>query len=186
MNSSSHSRKLAFLSFALSLLLLSGGPGASGQAKERDGSNLSSPPQMNATYASRDARRCRSLGRPPNPGEASVLVQCTMEVANSIGVRLMQNVRVEMSAPRDFQPDADGRLQDLDARAPIIPLIGSATLYFCNSVAFGLYHAGTNCSITPMQQVPGRCWKTNFGDWKCSLDEPTANSRTGQPGPTTY
>jgi hypothetical protein len=109
-----------------------------------------------------------------------------MEVANSIGVRLMQNVSVKMSEPRRFQPDVDGRLQEIDAQAPIIPLIGRSMSYYCNSVAFGLYHAGTNCTVSPMPQSPGRCWKTTFGDWKCSLDGPTTDSRSGQPGPMTY
>lgn len=178
--------KMTIFSCALSFLAFSGYTGAGGQTVSSDGNSLSGPARMNATYAARDPRRCSSVIARPNQGQAAVLIQCTMEVAGSIGVRLMQNVRVEMSAPRDFQPDLDGRLKDLDARAPIIPVIGSAMSYYCSSVAFGLYHAGTNCAVSPMPQTPGRCWKTTFGDWKCSLDGPTSDPRTGQPGPTTY
>jgi hypothetical protein len=109
-----------------------------------------------------------------------------MEVATSIGARLMQNVNVQLGAPRAFQPDTDGKLQQIDIQAPVFPLTGSMTAYMCNSVAFGLYHAGSNCTVTPMQQGAGVCWRTTFGDWKCNLAGPTPDERTGQPGPTTY
>jgi hypothetical protein len=123
---------------------------------------------------------------PPNQAQAAALIQCTMEVATTIGVRLKQNVKVEMSAPRSFQPELDDRLQEIDAQAPIYPLSGSMTEYFCSSVAYGLYHAGSNCTVSPMLQGAGKCWKTTFGDWKCNMEGPTPNERSGQPGPTTY
>ena len=161
-------------------------PGPLSAPAQRDGTDLSGPPQMDATYASRDPRKCRSVIAPPNQAQAAALIQCTMEVATSIGARLMQNVNVQFGAPRNFQPETDSRLKEIDAQAPILPLTGRAMSYFCSSVAFGLYHAGTNCTVTPMPQANGRCWRTTFGDWKCSLDEPIADSRSGQAGPTTY
>ena len=180
-------RNLALGVLVFSFLAVSGLLSSGGQAQAQSyGSDLSGPPQMNATYAARDPRRCTSLASPPNQEQAAVLIQCTMEVGTSIGVRLMQNVSVQLGAPRKFQPETDSRLQEIDAQAPIFTLTGSAMSYFCSSVAFGLYHAGTNCTVTPMPQVNGRCWRTTFGDWKCSLDEPTADSRSGQPGPITY
>jgi len=174
------------LAFAVLVFSIFAIPGPMSAPAQSDGSDLSGPPQMNATYASRDPRKCTSVIAPPNQAQAAALVQCTMEVATSIGARLMQNVNVQIGAPRSFDPETDSRLKEIDAQAPILPLTGRAMSYFCSSVAFGLYHAGTNCAVTPMPQVNGRCWRTTFGDWKCSLDEPTANSRSGQPGPTTY
>jgi hypothetical protein len=172
---------------ALAVLAFSPSPRAQSQDPSRDGgAGLSGPPQINQTYASRDARRCVSLTTPPNQAQAAALIQCTMEVANTIGVKLMQNVNIQIGAPRAFQPDTDGTLKDIDIQAPIFPLSGSATAYFCNSVAYGLYHPGSNCTVTPMQQAAGVCWRTTFGDWKCNLSGPTPASRDLQPGPVTY
>jgi len=176
-------RNLALSVLVIGIFAFPGPLSAPAQSERTD---LSGPPQLDATYASRDPRKCKSVIAPPNPVQAAALVQCTMEVATSIGARLMQNVSVQFGTPRHFQPETDSRLRDIDAQAPIFPLIGRAMSYFCSSVAFGLYHAGTNCAVTPMPQANGRCWRTTFGDWKCSLDEPTTDSRSGQPGPTTY
>ena len=149
------------------------------------GSELSGPPKMSDKWGTRLPRECSQVTSPPSAAQAVALVQCTMEAESRDMVILIQDVKVQMGAPRAFGEAADTGLQDLDVSAKILPLRGSQTMYQCGEVRF--YGKGTQCSAFPYPKSEGRCWKTKFGDWKCNLaGGPGAQQLTKQPGPTTY
>jgi hypothetical protein len=108
-----------------------------------------------------------------------------MEADRPTGLFLMQEVRVEMGKPRSYDVQIDGELQEIDPSAQVFPLAGSLKQFWCSPVGVG-YPAGANCTVSPMPQALGKCWKTTFGDWKCNLAGPAPNQRTGFPGPTVY
>ena len=178
--------KVALCSLALILLAFSGKVGASGAgAGQNDGSELSGPPQINATYQTRDPRICKALTTPPTQGQAAALIQCTMEHDRPTGLFLMQEVHVDVGVPRSYAGNVDRDLEEIDITAPIYPLSGSLKVYWCNPVGLG-NPAGGNCQVSPTPVAVGKCWKTTFGDWKCNLLGPVPASRSGQPGPTAY
>ncbi len=178
--------KLALYALALCLLALSGYTVASGQDADRDdGVDLSGPPQINATYQARDPRICKAVLAPPTRGQASALVQCTMDADRPTGLWLMQDVRVAIGAPRRYEPQTDSNLAEIDMGAPIIPLSGSLTVFWCSPIG-GTTAAGSGCSVSPTPFAVGKCWRTTFGDWKCNLQGPAPASRSGLPGPLTY
>jgi hypothetical protein len=179
-------RNLALFVLAFGTLTLFGFAGPVGQqAGQDDGAALSGPPQLNATYQAREPRLCKALLTPPSPWQARVLVQCTMEADRPTGLFLMQNVRVEIGAPRSYEPAIDSNLAEIDMTAPIVPLVGSLTVYWCSPPS-ALTPAGSGCTVSPTPVAAGKCWRTKFGDWKCNLLGPAPDSRSGLPGPMTY
>jgi hypothetical protein len=179
-------RKLALFTCALSFLAISGSLVAGGAAAgQKDGSELSGPPQMNANYQAREPRLCKPQTAPPNQAQAAVLVQCTMDQDRPTGLFLMQDVVVQIGAPRSYQPETDSNLAEINMGAQIYPLIGSLTVYWCSPVG-GTTPAGRGCMVSPTPYAVGKCWKTTYGDWKCNLLGPAPSSRSGLPGPTDY
>jgi hypothetical protein len=186
MSKSSSTRNLALCSCALGFAAFAGSLSAGSEGLgENDGSDLSGPPQINLSYQAREPRLCKSLTTPPSQAQAAVLVQCTMDQDRATGLFLMQEVMVQIGTPRSYVVDTDGELQAIDTTAPVYPLAGSLKTYWCSPVGVG-YPAGKNCTLMPIPQAIGKCWRTTFGDWKCNLIGPTPNQRTGMPGPTTY
>jgi hypothetical protein len=186
MSLSTHTRNLSMGLFALGLLGISAQPGAIGQAAGQGGRNeLSGPPEFNVQYQARNPRRCKALTAPPQLDQLVAAVQCQMEADRPTGLFLMQEVRVEMGKPRSYDVQIDGELQEIDPSAQVFPLAGSLKQFWCSPVGVG-YPAGANCTVSPMPQALGKCWKTTFGDWKCNLAGPAPNQRTGFPGPTVY
>jgi len=184
-----HMRKLALCTCALSFLAFSGSLVArSAAAGQNDGSELSGPPQVNPTYQTRDARHCKPLTTPPNPAQAAALIQCAIETDYIIGLRLLQDVKIEVSASRSYQPKLDSYLKEIDISAPIYPVAGSLTWYECSPVEGpdAMYKPGKSCTVSTMPQGNGKCWKTISGDWKCNLLGPTKEPKVGLPGPATY
>jgi hypothetical protein len=170
---------LALGTCAISLNQIAGGQ------RPGDGSELSGPPTMNLNYKARNPRLCKPVNAPPTPGQAAVLIQCTMDQDRATGLFLIQEVNIAMSRPRAYNGDTDSNLPEIDINAPIFPLSGSLKVFWCSTIGVG-YPAGRNCQMTPTPMAMGSCWKTTFGDWKCNLIGPAPNSRKELPGPTDY
>ena len=71
-------------------------------------------------------------------------------------------------------------MHDVDPSEPVYPIRGSYLMYQCSNIAPGhpwqsVYAAGKNCTIYDHKQAVGSCWKTTFGDWKCTMGDPNAN-----------
>jgi len=183
---SSPARRLAFGLLSLGVLTFSVNLSAGGKgAGQTDGRELSGPPQLSATYQAREPRLCKALTTPPNQAQAAVLVQCTMDQDRPTGLFLMQDVKVGMGQARSYQPETDSDLKEIDTNAPIYPLSGSLTVFWCSPIT-AQTPAGRGCIVSPTPSALGKCWKTTFGDWKCNLIGPAPNSRSGLPGPTAY
>ena len=181
---SRRSTRLTLSAFAFGFVAFSASLGARGQGPG-DGSELSGPAQMNLVYQARNPRLCKPVSAPPSPGQAAVLIQCTMDQDRATGLFLMQEVNIVMSQPRAFNGDTDSNLPEIDMSAPVFPLSGSLKVSWCSPIGVG-YPAGRNCQVMPTPMAMGSCWKTTFGDWKCNLIGPAPDSRKALPGPTDY
>lgn len=110
-----------------------------------------------------------------------------MEYESSQLVAPVQEVKVEVGGPRPFVAE-DSAFREIDPSAKVYPIRGSDILYKCGPVIEDVLHnGGKNCSYFLQAKAEGRCWKTKFGDWRCSL----AGGGNGthilnQPGPTSY
>lgn len=71
---------------------------------------------------------------------------------------------------------------------PIYPIRGSYTQYMCTKEypeRGTLYNIGKNCNRSENRNATGSCYKTTFGDWRCSMFDinQTSDDRTFQIAP---
>jgi hypothetical protein len=185
MLSASRARNTALLLVAIATTCLTAcKSGAAEAANAGSTSDISGPPTMNAAYGTRNARVCAKVTTRPDVATAIALVQCAREGIFSNSLWLTSEIQLEIGAPRAVTT-TDTDINDLDASAKIYPLRGQGINWSCGLVS--TYGAGTNCQKWPA--VPGqigRCWHTNFGDWKCNMNVGGQQWVVKQPGPTTY
>jgi hypothetical protein len=169
--------------FALTLLTPFGCKSAGGEGT--GGSSVSAPVQINTSFKTRDPRQCTGFTAQPSPAQAALLVQCTMDTKSNQYINLIQNVKVQMASSRAFLMSSDSYLTEVDTASKVIPIRGSLTAYGC-STANPVTPAGKNCQSYDIPSGSGMCWKTTFGDWKCSLGGANANIRYQVAGPTAF
>jgi len=148
-------------------------------------SGVSGPVKANTDFATRDPRQCTGFTAQPSVAAATILIQCTMDGKSTGYINLIQNVTVQLAAPRAFIYTSDSFLNEIDTKAPVIPLRGSLTAYGC-STANTVTVAGKNCESYEIPAGTGRCWKTTFGDWKCSMGGANANPGHMVAGPKAF
>jgi hypothetical protein len=183
MNLKNNLRPIALSVFVLTLLTPLGCKSADGEGAGSSG--VSVPVHVNTDFATRDPRQCTGFTAQPSVADATTLVQCTMDGKSSGYINLIQNVTVQLGSPRAFIYTTDSFLNEIDTKAQVIPVRGSLTAYGC-SFANSVTVAGKNCESYDIPAGTGRCWKTNFGDWKCSLGGANANARRMIAGPTAF
>jgi hypothetical protein len=176
-------RQAALCFFALTLLTPLGCRSANGEGAGQHGA--SAQVQVNTDFATRDPRQCKGYTAQPSVAAATVLIQCTMDGKSSGYINLIQNVTVQLAPARAFIYRSDSFLNEIDTKANVIPLRGSLTAYGC-STANTVTVAGKNCESYDIPAGTGRCWKTTFGDWKCSMGGANANARRMIAGPTSF
>jgi hypothetical protein len=178
-------RNVAFCVSAFTFLSLFGCNSAGGQGS---GSTLSGPVTILAAYQSRAPRTCTSVTSPPSVSQAAVMVQCQMDALSAFGVGLVQDVKIEIGKSRPFLYSSDAGLSGVDLTAAVYPLRGSYTAYLCNTIS-NMAVPGQSCTISPVPQAVGWCWKTSFGDYKCKLQGAPGGSLPKSsfgPAPQTY
>lgn len=185
MNLMLHVRKLAFCVLAFTLFTAVGCKSADGQGTGQGGASISEPLKMLPEYNTRAPRTCAKVTSPPSAAQAAALVQCTMDSLSATGLGLIQDVKLEMGAPRPFVYYTDAGLAGVDLNAKIYPLRGSYTGYFCTLSSASLNPGGQNCLKSAVPAAQGWCWKSSFGDWSCKL-QGGAPEMINSVGPKTF
>ena len=73
---------------------------------------------------------------------------------------------------------------DQDPNGRVYALRGSLKQYLCHKVQHGEFeNAGKNCALTPKTSTTGKCYRTTFGDWTCSMNALEVLQIGGQPPP---
>lgn len=135
-----------------------------------------------AKFNTRDAKTCPSTKEPVkgaiSVAQASQYVACTLEETHGYGeLRLIENIKLEIGSPRPYNANND-LMSEIDISKPVYPLRGTYTVYTC------YLPAGKNCRSYDVTNGTGACWKTSFGDWKCSIAGTNfTNQKSHQPGP---
>jgi len=176
-------RRFALCLFAITILTPFGCKSAEGAGA--GGADISGPLTMLPDYNTRAPRTCTKVISPPSAGQAAVMVQCTMDSLSATGLSLVQDVKLDLGAPRAFVYYSDAGLAGVDLNAKVYPLRGSYTAYFCTLSSASLNPGGQNClkSVVPVSQ--GWCWKSSFGDWACKL-QGGAPDQVVSVGPKTF
>jgi hypothetical protein len=177
MGCSARTSLLAHCLFALTLLSplgcnADGQPGGSGIA-----GSISGPLAMLPEYQARAPRTCATVNKPPSAAQATLLVQCTMDVVTPGGLGLVQDIQLEMGKSRQFVYQTDAGLAGID-----LPLRGTYTMNNCHLID-NMNPVGKSCLRTVVQQAVGWCWKTSFGDYKCKMEGAPGGSVKTDVGP---
>jgi hypothetical protein len=142
--------------------------------------------QLSSRFGSRPPRACPVVSSPPTAAQAAMLVQCTMDYETPQQARLVQDVTVQLSSPRNLT-NSDGWPR-IDVRFPVLDLTANATVYLCGPVLEAVMHnTGSNCDRYQFQRAAGVCWKTIDGSYRCQINAglPTNPMRSQAP-PTAY
>jgi hypothetical protein len=151
------------------------------------GSQISGPLAMLPEYQAREPRKCSTVKTPPSVSQAAIMVQCSMDGLAPTGLTLIQDVKIEMGSPRPFVYRTDAGLAGIDLNAQVYPLRGSYTNYSCLKVGAPLVPPGHSCIRSAIPESMGWCWKSSFGDFKCTMHGgATPKMEQGMPAPTTY
>jgi len=178
-------RPVALCFFAFTLLTPLGCKSSGGAGPTGSAAGISGPLTILPEYDSRAPRTCANVTSPPSAELAAVLVQCTMDGLGATGLALTQDVKLEMGSPRPFVYNTDAGLAGIDMNAPVYPLRGSYTSYFCRKWGGSLVPIGQNCAVSAVPSAQGWCWKTTFGDWSCKMQGGSPQTTAG-PGPKTF
>jgi hypothetical protein len=137
-----------------------------------------------AKFNARDPRGCvstKASGKgPPSVKIVTDALFCTHESASSSTLYLIEDVKVDVSTkgrPHNRNTDI---MSEIDIDVPVYPIRGSYVKYQCSPVSDYMKNAGKNCNIYRQPQASGSCYKTTFGDWKCSMID--LRNNTQEPG----
>ena len=148
-------------------------------AAQGGGAALSGPPTMNAQWKTRNPRKCSPVKHLPSPDEAAALSQCYSERVTGGYIGLLQNVSVQIGAPRPYIYNSDSYNANIDTTAKVYPIRGTADAYTCTG--------NSTCLVYHVTNGPGACIKTTFGDWSCSFSRSNPDpGSTNMPLPLTY
>ena len=125
-------------------------------------------------YGARDPLTCKSTKDPekgpPSADQVRAYFISGFEQEKGTGtlgeLYLTENVKVEIGKGRPFeQGDGSG---DVDVHELIYPIRGSYTYYRCYPVN-SVHPLGKNSVKVEQPKAEGLCYKTTFGDWKCTM-----------------
>ena len=161
----------------LMVVLGAGAPAGWGDAKEdADAADKLLKPDagVGAKYGARDPYKCASYKAPekgaPTAGQVRAYVIGQREYETGTGndavLYLTDNVTVEIGKGRPFER-GDGS-DDIDTSEMVYPIRGTMTVYTCYPISKA-HVEGKNCKKVEFPKAEGLCYKTTFGDWKCSL-----------------
>lgn len=153
-------------------------------AASNGASNISGPPTANALFGTRNPRQCQPVKQKPSEAEAAALLQCALEAQSHDYMTLYNNVSVSMAGSRVYQYRADSGNADIDTTAAVYPIRGSMDQYVCHQA--GQMAPDQSCLITHMAKASGSCYKTTFGDWRCSMVDLSTTPGVNGPAPKTY
>ncbi|MBZ5607380.1 MAG: hypothetical protein LAP38_03915 [Acidobacteriia bacterium] len=141
------------------------------------GSILAQDKSVGATYGTREPITCKSTKDPAkgplSAQQAALYVRCGREgISRHSGgdlLYLYENVAFEVAKGRPYQT-SDSLLTDIDPSLPVYPIRGTFDLYSCSDPRqMTPPKPGKNCGLNKNTQGTGVCYKTGFGDWKCTI-----------------
>lgn len=150
--------------------------GAFGAAVAQDDKSIS------ARYGSREPRTCDDTKAPAKGAITATLaakyLNCQMEGLSGGNLYLVENVKVQaVGGGISYAAIMESRsLSEIDVKHPVYPIRGSLLLYQCSNRLTAARLPDANCSTYNNPKATGYCYKTTFGDWRCNMNDPAANS----------
>ncbi len=125
---------------------------------------------VGARYGTRDPTPCPSSRKEPVNGpisvkQATLYFTCSREKEDE-GLYLIENLTLQVGKGRPPTAIEIAYLDDLDHDSLVYPIRGSFRDYHCYTQRSS---PGRNCSTWDEPEAEGKCYRTSFGDWTCSM-----------------
>ena len=128
-------------------------------------------------YGARDPQTCADTKSPAKgaitAAQAAKYVVCAQDGEQSSLLYLVENVKVSVGGSRAYNSFSDSYATSIDTNAPVYPIRGSLDKYQCDKVSTD--NAKRNCTLYHEPKAEGKCYKTTFGDWYCSMQDLSNN-----------
>ena len=139
--------------------------------------NMTFAQGIGAKYGSRDPQTCADTKSPAKgaitAAQAAKYVVCAQDGEQSSLLYLIENVKVSVGGSRAYNSFSDSYATSIDTNAPVYPIRGSLDKYQCDKVSSD--NAKRNCTLYHEPKAEGKCYKTTFGDWYCSMHDLSNN-----------
>jgi hypothetical protein len=137
-------------------------------------------------WGARAPARCDALkvSAAPSAAQARQMVRCGHERASTSSgeLWLMEDLAVEVGSAQPFKAFYNTyTMADADTKHPVHPIRGSFTWSVCmlrKDAAVARRDPDQNCRETAVGDAKGVCWRTAFGDWRCSLTGHSGETRS--------
>lgn len=136
-------------------------------------------------WGARSPAQCQAVrqAKPPSVDQAIQLLRCVKESASqSTGeLWLMEDVKVEIGGATDYAAMYPLiTMNEADTTKKVYPIRGSWTWSSCMQRADAARRGNPdlNCRETGVTGATGACWQTTFGDWKCTMNGRSGDSRS--------
>jgi hypothetical protein len=132
-------------------------------------------------FGARDPRKCDDTKDPARGAITAALalkyLNCQMEYVSGGHLYLAENIKVEVGGGVPYTPNL-GAFEAINVRVPLYPIRGSYLRYQCDDLK--TEHVGppdTNCTTYNQPKATGYCYKTTFGDWRCSMSDRSSHEK---------
>ena len=140
----------------------------------------------------RQPRTCSSTSEPEtgpiSAAQAMTYVACRAEGDREVKMGGTVNFIDILSLEVDPKPrqvtlrDVESYGETIDREKPTYTLMGSVVSYTCFGLG-NIYQRGQNCIVRRIPQSLGKCYKTPFKDWRCSMGVLSQTSESKMPPP---
>jgi hypothetical protein len=131
---------------------------------------------IGAAYGAPGPRRCASTTQPTKgaigPAEARAYVICGAEGVTGSTLMLQAKVVVQVAKGRPYIHVTDS-LQAIDTSQLVYDIRGTSVRYAC-AARGGVLPDSKLCTGTETPHDEGKCYRTTFGDWRCTWGDFTA------------
>ncbi len=143
------------------------------EASNDEGAAMTTQAGVGAKYGAHDPRTCPDTKSPTkgalSDAQARKYIICAREgVGGGEGnLTLIEDLKVKVGGGVPYNPKTFP-YSDIDTEALVYPYRSSYKQYYCVEVSEGRRNKGQNCFLYVEPKVDGECYRTSFGDWKCT------------------
>lgn len=139
--------------------------------------------QRVAAWGARQAATCQPVRQIPSAAIAAQLVRCELERQSMASGEswLIEDLMIEVGGQTSFASVYNTFVMPAaDTRKTVYPIRSRWTWSVCMLRADAKLYGdpNLNCRETPVTQGKGVCWQTTFGDWKCTMNGTSGETRT--------
>ena len=140
----------------------------------------------------RQPRTCSSTSEPKtgpiSAAQAMIYVACEAEgdrrvkMGGTVYFIDILSLQVDPKPRQVTLRDVENYGETIDREKPTYTLMGSVVSYTCFGLG-NIYQRGQNCIGRRIPQSLGKCYKTPFKDWRCSMSTYSQTSESKMPPP---